>query len=155
MSIAGYEAPRETVKRPDGVKFSVRALTLEDITILMRNHYAPIASLFDKYVVREVALQAAKDGDAGPGLDLDISEDVLVGILEQAPQLIAEVIARAAEEPDQAHLVKMFSVGTQLEAVLKIVTLTLEAEGGGKKLIGSVMMLVKGLTSASPEDQQT
>lgn len=122
----------------------------------MREHYTPISALFDKYIVREYALQALRESEElDAGLDLEISTEVLLAVLEQAPLLVAAVIARAADEPDQAHLVKTFNVGCQLDAVVKVVTLTLEAEGGTKKLVGAVMMLVKSMTPVAPKDPET
>ena len=143
MGIAGYTPPTKEVERPDGETFSVRALALEDITILLRKHYAPVSSIFDKYVVRELAVQATQE--TGSALDLDVSGEVLSGVLEQAPLLIADVIARAADEPETAHLVRRFSMGLQVDALTKIVTLTLESEGGPKKMLGNLMAVYQGL----------
>lgn len=145
MSLRGFKPLTETVALPDGETFSVRGLSLEDISILLRHHYEPIRVLFDRYVgaaSAEAVTQTLGAEDVGPGL-----EDVFRDALSMAPGLLADAIALGADEPDLADAARKLPVGVQIDAVEKVITLTLKAEGGVEKLTETVTRLANGLTS--------
>lgn len=129
-----------------GGSFTVRALAFEDFTILIQTHYAPMAALFDRYI-GEASL-VAMDKATGGALDLVDMRSVVLEALETAPALLGDLIARASDEPDLAYLARTLPLGVQIEAVGRIVALTLEAEGGMEKLMGTINMLTATLSSA-------
>lgn len=143
MGLKDFTPATETVAYPDG-NFAVRGLSLEDLTVLVRAHYKPLSELFDRYVGEAAA--AAADEVSGGQLKLGDVSDVVLEVLETAPGLLADVISRAAGEPDQAHMARMLPTSTQIDAIEKVIRLTLEAEGGLEKLVGTVSKLGSSLS---------
>lgn len=146
MGLTAFTPKTETVDLPDGGKFAVRGLSLEDFTVLLRSHYKAVKSIFDRYVT-EAAIEAmdqAENGDQPLGLS-DL-HGVVLEALEAAPGLVGDVIARGADETDNPHVARLLPLGVQIDAVEKIVRLTLEAEGGVEKLVESVSRLAGSLT---------
>lgn len=133
MGLGTFTPATETVALPDGEKFAVRGLSFEDFTILLRDHYASLEVLFDRYV-SEAAL-AKVDQDAADGaLGLGDIRGVVLEALREAPALLGDVIARAADETENPHMARYLPMGVQIEAIQKIVELTLTQEGGLEKL---------------------
>lgn len=145
MGLSAFTPKTDEVEFPGG-KFAVRGLSLEDFTVLLRKHYEPMESIFNKYVTEAAieAVDAATNGENKIGLD-DV-RGVILEALEVAPALIGDVIARAADEAENPHMARLLPAGVQIDAIGKIVTLTLEAEGGLEKLIETVTKLVGSLT---------
>ncbi len=145
--LTAFTPKTDTVQIPDG-EFAVRGLALEDFTILLRSHYEPMAALFEQYV-NEAALEKVDADVSGGVLNLGDMKGVALKGLEMAPALIGDVIARAADETDNPHVARLLPVGTQIEAIGKIVTLTLEAEGGLEKLVETITQLAATLATAT------
>ncbi|MEP2533551.1 hypothetical protein [Shimia sp.] len=145
MGLGAFTPKTEKVEIPGG-EFTVRGLSLEDFTVLLREHYQPAKAIFDRYVTEGTidALDQAANGDSPLGLSR--VHDVLLEAIEAAPALIGDAIARAADETDNPHLARLLPAGVQIEAIQKIVTLTLEAEGGLEKLVETVIKLAGSLT---------
>lgn len=114
---------------PDGASFSVRGVSLNDITELLSKHGPVMEQFYKKYS------KGANQMDTGTAL------------LKQAPDLVAQIIALAADEPDMAPSVKKMSVGIQQDALEKIAKLTFDASGGPKKFVETVMSLIQSTTS--------
>ena len=134
MGLTAFIPATEKVALPGGGEFAVRGLSLEDFTVLLRDHYDPMEAIFQRYI-NEVALEKV-DRDIMDGtLGLADMRTVVLDALREAPGLIGDVIARAADETENPHIARLLPVGVQIEAVQKIVTLTLQAEGGLEKLI--------------------
>ncbi len=144
MGLPSYSPATEQIDLPNGESFVVRGLSLEDITVLLRTHYDTAAALFDKYVGE--AAQTAADA-ALPEADFGLGDmrSVVLDALQAAPGMIADVIARAADAPDDAPHVRRFPLGVQVAAVEAVIRLTLEAEGGMGKLIETVNKLTSSL----------
>lgn len=136
----------ETVKIPGGESFVVRGLSLEDFAVLLRSHHAPLSALFDQYV-SEAALESV-DEAMGANLNIGDVKGVILEALEHAPALVGDAIARGADETENPHLARTLPIGVQADAVSKIVTLTLEAEGGMEKLLETVINLVTTMSTA-------
>lgn len=135
MSLSGFTPKTETVKYPDG-DFAVRGLSLDDITSLVALHYAALSALFDKYIAEGVAAAVLE----GTGNDDDVTQ-VIMDLAQQAPVLIADVIAHAADERDQAATARLLPISTQVEAIETVLRLTLLSEGGLEKLVATVTRL--------------
>lgn len=133
-----YVAPTETVALPDGSKFTVRGLSPEDVGVLVRNYYDALNDLFNTYV--KTAAKASASNEApkvAPPADI---APIVLNLSETAPRLVAHAIALAAEEPD-VDKAKQLGLGIQIDAITKVLRLTLEAEGGLEKLMESVSRL--------------
>ena len=82
----------------------------------------------------------------GTSLDTSALKDVILDGIEKAPAIFAEVIARAADEPDLAPQARLLPLGVQVEAIGEIVRLTLKAEGGVEKFSETVTKLARSLS---------
>lgn len=143
--LTAFTPMTEEVIIPGG-KFAVRGLALEDFTVLIRTHYLPMVALFEKYV-GEASLERL-DRDSELGLNLGDMKSVVLEALDTAPALIGDVIARAADETENPHIARLLPMGAQIDAIGKIVKLTLEAEGGMEKMMGTINMLTASLSTA-------
>lgn len=143
MSLSSFKPQTEAVKFPGG-EFAVRGLALEDITVLLRDHFTTVSALWDKYV-NEAAIDAV--GQAAPETAAGLADygSVITEALDIAPSLMADVIALAAGEPDQAAAARTLPTGVQLDAIEKVVRLTLEAEGGMGKFLETVNKITGSL----------
>ncbi len=145
MSLTAFEPKTEIVELPGGGSFAVRGLSLEDFTVLLRAHYEPISTLFDRYVA-ESAAEAVDQKETGGVMGLGDVRGVVLEALEHAPGLIGDVIARAAGETENPHRARLLPMGVQIDAIEKVIRLTLEAEGGLEKLVETVSRLAGSLT---------
>ncbi len=145
MSLTAFEPKTEIVELPGGGSFAVRGLSLEDFTVLLRAHYEPISTLFDRYVA-ESAAEAVDQKETGGVMGLGDVRGVVLEALEHAPGLIGDVIARAAGETENPHRARLLPMGVQIDAIEKVIRLTLDAEGGLEKLVETVSRLAGSLT---------
>ena len=150
MGLASFNPATETVAIPGGDTIAVRALSPEDIAVIVRSHYTVCRQLFDRFV-REAAMDAVDQKVSGGLLGLGDLQDVLMEVLEKAPGLFADLIARGCGEPHLAHQARLLPLRVQQEAVEKIVTLTLTAEGGMEKLVEAVVKLVGSMASLTTD----
>ena len=88
------------------------------------------------------------DEAMGTGLNIGDVKGVVMEALQHAPALIGDVIARAADETEHPERARLLPAGVQIDAITKIVTLTLEAEGGMEKLLETVINLVTTMSTA-------
>lgn len=130
MAIADFILPTEEVKIPGG-SFAVRGLSLEDVTVLISSHGPVMEDFFARYSGNE---------------DFDAMQ-IGMNLVNSAPALVAQIIALAADEPDQAQKIRKFAINVQQEALEKIAKLTFDASGGPGKFIEAVIRLVKGTTN--------
>jgi len=144
MDLKSFKPATQDVAIPGG-SFAVRGLALEDFTILLRQYYEPMSALFDQYL-SEAAL-AKMDKDTDNALGLADMQSVVMNALVVAPGLIGDTIARAADMDGDTHTPRLLPLGIQIEAITKIVTLTLEAEGGVEKMIETVSTLATSLST--------
>lgn len=146
MGLSSFTPATDKVALPGGGEFAVRGLSLEDLTVLMRSHYKPMVELFDRYV-NEAALEKMDADVTGGSLGLGDMEGVVLDVLQVAPGLLGDVIARAADETEDPALARRLPIAVQIDAIEKIVTLTLQAEGGLEKLVETVTKLAAGMTT--------
>lgn len=118
---------KETVKVVGG-EFTVGPLNVGDILALFIGHRAQVERIFETYRSSE-------------GQDFDI----LINIAVTVPELVAEIIARGAGEPDDLAIAKarQLDFAAQLLALEKIGLLTVESVGG----LGNLAMLVERLSA--------
>lgn len=135
MSLANYREATETVRTPGG-DITVRGLTTADLAVLVRHHKPAMSAFFDRVVVKE------------DGLDLDDLKGVLAELGEAAPELMAHVIALAADSPEHVHVARRLPFPTQIELLEKIGVLTFATEGALKNLVATVIRMLSSTTEA-------
>lgn len=129
MTLANYKAPSREMVLGD-TSIHLVGLSLEHITILVREH------LSDLEAIVEII-------SGGESLDqIQDFKNVAFSLVTQAPGLAANIIAIAANEPDQAEAVMRIPAPTQIEILLAIGDLTFMEVGGIKKAMGSVAGLL-------------
>lgn len=143
--LSSYTPVVDTVQFPGG-EFTVRALAFDDIAALVQDHYTPLAALFDRYVGE--AGMVAMERSLGDALPLSDMKGVALEALNTTPKLIGDAIARAAGEPENMHITRLLPMAVQIEALGKIVRMTLEAEGGMEKLMVTLNLLTASLSTA-------
>ena len=153
MGLASFTVATETVALPDGDTLAVRGLSFEDIAVLVRSHYTTARALFDRFV-REAAMDAVDQKVSGGLLGLADMQDTFLEVVGSAPGLFADMIARGCGEPHLANQARLLPMAVQIEAVEKIVTLTLQAEGGMEKLVETVARLAGSMASLRADRSQ-
>jgi hypothetical protein len=108
-------------------EISVRGLNLTDISILLEKHFQPIADAFEK-------IQSDSE-------DFSSARDVAANLLREAPRLVTEVIALGAGGMPH-HLVERLTIDKQVEAVEKILKLSVSEDGGLGKLMESIINMM-------------
>lgn len=138
MGLKSLKLPTEEVKVSDGVSFTVRGLSLVDITNLVRERGAEVSALFDHY---------------GGFLEADTAkteqiEVLTASLLDQAPEVAALVIMAAAEDGADADIKTVISLPfpVQIDALEKIGKLTFASGGGPKKVVETVIRVLRGTT---------
>lgn len=139
MALKDFLARTESVSFPGG-SFDVGAINLGTITMIVSNDMERLKALYD---LAE---------SAGVTKNPDMIQ-VTKFLVENAPDILAKIIAYSSGEPNAAVTAAKLPVGVQLDALNKIVGLTFEAEGGVKKfgetLMALVAQLTEGLTAAN------
>lgn len=142
LSEYDYDSAVETVALPGGKSFTVRGVALSDIAQIFRLHSAAIEAYFTQYMVeKEVS------GDPKYAAMQQSTKFSMV-LLEQAPDLAAQIIATASDEPHMAHRVRGLSFAIQLDALKKIGDLTFIEEDSAKKAFETVLGLIQGVNPA-------
>lgn len=131
MALSDFVIDRRTISQ-GAANFSVRALNFNDFTVLISQHQESL----------DRALASISAGK------LDSSSIDLASMLTLLPNVVAQAIALAADEPDQAAKVQMLPFGIQLQAAAAVWDLTVEQAGGLEKLMGDVTAALRGTTGA-------
>ena len=141
-TLSAYAPEYADVSLPKGGVLRVRGVSLNDIELLLRAHLNAVETLF-------ALVQGAKVGpEAG-----DASARFILSLVQDAPDFAAQIIALAADEPDQAATVKRLPFPTIVDALTKIGRLTFEEAGGIEGFGNALAALLGGLrkpTSAKP-----
>ena len=116
MSLENYRAPTHTVPLTNGQSITVRALTLPDFAAIAQEHGSDLAAL-GELLKRES--WASADAAA-------LAQQALV----IAPDVVAQALALAADEPDAADAVGKLPLPVVVLALVAVVRLTLESVGG-------------------------
>lgn len=130
MALSRLIIATETVEIPGDEPLVVRGLGVVEAVHLARSFFTEMQNLFDKAVAGELH-----------GFDVEQS---LLMLGEQGPRLIGNIIACAADEPDQWGNAMRLPLGVQLDALEKIGILTFGAEGGVEKFLGTVIKMLSG-----------
>lgn len=140
MSLSDYTPERAEVVFKGG-SFSVRGLALDDVTGLMKSFGSDLESMIGIYI---------------NGVNNDQSVAMMaqyaIALAKEAPGFVANVIARASDEPDAVDNARGLSMPTQVAALKEIGRLTFEEAGGPKKFFESLSGL---LTMVAPSVKKT
>jgi hypothetical protein len=144
MSLKNYMVPTRDQKLPDGSTFAVRAITPTDITTLMSRHKETVITLFQAEI-----MNAKK-----PNFTADDINRLGTSIMTNAPHILAEVIALASDEGiEVAATVGKLPLSVQILALNDIIELTMTNEGGGKKLMETVLTTIARVVTSMTQDR--
>lgn len=125
------------------VLFSVEAINLETLAVLVQTHFPDLEHVF----------AIVMDGET-PGENLMSQlQRVSTGLAMKAPSLLANIIAVCSTEPFSEQLVhnaRRLPFPVQVEAMMQIGSLTFDEVGGVKKAIESLIMLMARLRTTQP-----
>lgn len=142
MGLADYQ-PEVRVITLKGGSFTVKGLSLVEVTALIRTHLPDVEALLD-------LATNVLDGKT------DLSEDDIgllsVTLAEQAPGLVANLIALSSGESDEAAVQNAYKLPfpVQVKVLMDIAELTFNEVGGIKKAMGSVAGLLKKMPKSLP-----
>lgn len=143
MALADYQPERVTIEFKGG-SFSVKGLSLDDVTVLMRHYLDDLDEILAIY---------ARDVD--PQKTVAATAQYAVALVREAPALVAHVIALAAEEPDRIEQARRLPIPVQVEALKEIGRLTFEEAGGAKKFFESLAELAMKVRPPETTDSHT
>lgn len=130
MGLAGYQPEQRKVALAGDNFFIVKGLSLEDISVLVREYYDDLDTLLQIIDVSN---------------DVKSWKPVVLSLVSQAPGFVSTVIALASVEdasPEERLAgAKRLSAPTQIQALLDIGELTFTEVGG----VGKALELVAGL----------
>lgn len=134
MSLADFTVHRDQVAFQGGT-LSVRGLSLNDITFLVRDHLDELNTLFAMYEKEETRETAAAQ-----------SVQFAIRIIKETPRLVAQLIVLASDSPqDQLAKAETLPLPVQVEMMRKIIEMTFEEAGGAKKFLDSLVTMVTAL----------
>jgi len=138
MGLHNLVIPTETIKIPGNDDLVVRGLGADSIIFLVRHHSETLENLYG--------------GVTEGTIDTDNPEALALALANQSPNLIAMIIACGVGEPEQWETAGKLPFSIQIDALIKIGRLSLSAEGGLEKMMGSVMQVMTDMSSlGTPE----
>lgn len=146
MPLSEYKPVVETVDFPGG-SFTVRAISLPDVALLIDIHEHVISSLVEKVQNRKEIWENADNEEA----IRDIVVDLATELIRESPILVANLIAICADEQGAMNAASRLPITIQVDALNKIAKLTFTDMASVKKLAADVMSMVRGiLPTANP-----
>jgi hypothetical protein len=135
MALADFTPQREPVTFQGG-SFSVRGLSLEDVSRLIRTHYADLETLLTLYDDQAVDVFSRR------GLD-----KFVLKLCQDAPQFVASIVLLASDEEGELAeaAVRRLPLPVLVDALVKIGNLTFQEAGSLKKFVGALGTLLGGL----------
>lgn len=144
MSLKSYLVPTRDQKLPDGSTFAVRGVTPADITMLMMRHKETVIMLFQKEIMNT----------KNPSFTVDDINRLGASVMTNAPIILAELIALASDEGlEVAATVTKLPLSVQVLALNDILELTMTNEGGGKKLVETVLTTIAKVVGSLTQDR--
>lgn len=133
--------PSQDIPLPDGQSLTVRGLSLPDVQALVRGRFSEMTILFDQYapVFESTGAEAMTD---------DLIQGVGHRLLDSAPDIAAHIIALGADDADEEGIAiaKRLPFPAQIEALEAIGRMTFDAGGGPKKVLETVVRVIRGLS---------
>ena len=129
MPLAGYQPARREITF-EGGSFAVKGIALNEISILVREHFPDLDAVFDLF---HSGMQ---------GMDATEIQQLAMVAVSQAPGLAANIIALAAGEGDASDAAKL-AAPVQVKALIEIGDLTFKDVGGPKKALELITALLR------------
>lgn len=143
MALADYTPERYTVEWRGRVLVEVRGLSLEDVTVLVRQHLPELKELYARF-------QGDPKKLLPEGLD---AERIALNCITEAPTLAARIICLASDERDM-DAARRLTMPLQMKILIEVIRLTFEDVGGPLEFAGMlrkiVMTMPNGLPALSP-----
>lgn len=134
MSNRKLVVPTDSINMPGANEpLVVRGLSVNDFKTLINMHRDVAAMVFDKIV---------NSTSASPEQAMASVDDIVMMIMDEFPLVLADFIALAADQLDEAEDFINLPVIAQFEAVSKICRLTFGEEDAAKKLLATVTKLL-------------
>lgn len=127
MPLAGFQPATRAIQLNGDNSFEVRGLSLNDVAVLLREHFPDLDALVEMFQDFE-------------NVTRDQLNPLILSLVSQAPGFVANVIALAAGEGDASDAEKLPGP-VQVKALLDIGELTFTEVGG----VGKAMEMVAGL----------
>lgn len=100
---------------------TIRGLSFTDMTEIFRDHAATLESLFQKHIVEKDEMPPA--------------DQLARALMSEAPAVVAQMIANANDEPDEADVVSKLPAVVQAKALAEMAALTFQSEAEVKELL--------------------
>jgi hypothetical protein len=128
-TLKSFRVPRRDVPTSGGV-FSVRGVSLVDLTGVFLEHRHEMSALYDRVMKGDISVDP---------------ETAILQALASAPNVLASLIAHAVDEPDEAATVLTMPLADQIALSLVALQITFESGGGIKKVIETVIKSLQSL----------
>ncbi len=122
-----------------GQVMRVRGLSTDDLGLLVRAHLDLVETIM------QVVAQSAVGPDAG-----NQTARFILSLAQDAPELAGQIIALAADEPDQGAAARKLPFPVTIDALQKIGRLTFEEAGGVEGFVNALAALVAGTRNLKP-----
>lgn len=132
MALSDIVIPTQTLEYR-GTKFTVHGVTANDVMRMLFEAERDVSRALD-------ALDKIKSGDEAD------AKETIVALLRETPELVARIIASAADEPDAWQTVLRLPVSVQAEALAAVWTLTFEEPDSVKKFVASLTAMARAMT---------
>lgn len=146
MSLKNYKARERQVQLSDGSEIAVRGLSLANISEIAQVHGREVGPVFMKFMDRAESLTVADASSYSSTL------------LTLSPVIAAHVIAAGTGDSTALDEAAALPFGVQLQLLAEIGKLTLEVEGGAKKVLEIVIKIFQAgnqvLAAKAQEIQQ-
>ena len=124
MKLSDVRIPSEDIPFPGDDKqcLTVRGLNFTDIDLLWSLYQEPIEDVFNRFLEGQTA---------------DIPT-IVRSVVKDAPALAASIIATANDEPEQVKKALMLPLIVQVDALVKIATMTVSSAAAVKKIVDNL-----------------
>lgn len=140
MSLRTFTPPSAEIMHGDKPAFTVRGLSLADLSHMMRSHMPDIQVVVGMWQTFQAA---GPDGDINP---------LLTVLAADAPILAAHIIACGAGDPEAHEFAKQLPIPLQIEALSQIFRLTFEEYGGLEKTVAALGKMAAGFGVTLPRE---
>jgi hypothetical protein len=135
MALAGFKKQTRTFDLKGG-SFSVEGLSFDKFATLIREHLSDVEAVFN-------LVDSIRNGTTDL-TEADV-ERIIIAAAEEAPGLVANIIALASGEegPEAVIGARNLPLPVQLEVILTVVDLTFSEVGGIKKAWETITSFLK------------
>lgn len=151
MALSDYEIPRTSIRLNEKASVDVRALSLDDVSFLVRIHQEDIEALVSMFQAKVGAKKGNVDPSKVSALVEQAGDKMISSFLQQFPLLAANIIAVASDEPGAWATARKLPVPVQIDALLAVARLTFEDAEGFKKFVGNVTAAMQSASAQAPQ----